>query len=475
MISFIVSVILLVLGHIFYGKFVEKVFRIEPNRKTPAIELNDGVDFMPLPGWKIFMIQFLNIAGLGPIFGAIAGALFGPVAFIWIVLGSIFAGGVHDYMSGMLSIRNEGKSVPEIVGKYLGSPYRAAMRIISVVLLVLVGVVFVVGPATILQGLTGLHSQVLIYIIFAYYLIATVVPIDKIIGKIYPLFGAALLFMAVGVGIMLFTKGYHIPELFENFKNMQVEPHKTPIFPVLFITIACGALSGFHSTQSPLMARCLTNEKQGRNVFYGPMISEVVVALVWAAASMSFFWGVKVLSQFDGNAAAIVNVISNSLLGKVGGALAIFGVVAAPITSGDTAFRSSRLIIADALNFKQSSIKNRLIVAIPLFIIGFFISKVDFNIVWRYFGFTNQLIATIVLWTATAYFAIKNKNFWIAYIPSVFMTAVCITFILMAPIGFGLPVIMSKYIGVILAIVIGIVFLVVKNKVYSDQNEEITI
>lgn len=475
MITFLVSIVLLVLGHLFYGKFVEKVFGVDPKAETPAIRLEDGVDFIPLPGWKIFMIQFLNIAGLGPIFGAIAGALFGPVAFIWIVIGSIFAGGVHDYMSGMLSLRNDGKSVPELVGKYLGQPYRMAMRVISVVLLVLVGVVFVAGPATILHGLTGLNVQMLIYIIFGYYLIATLVPVDKIIAKIYPLFGAALLFMAAGVGVMLFVGGFEIPELFGNITNMQATPMKTPIFPMLFITIACGAISGFHSTQSPLMARCLTNEKQGRSVFYGSMIAEGVVALVWAAAAMAFFGGVKGLAGFDGNAAAIVNVISNSLLGKVGGALAVFGVVAAPITSGDTAFRSARLTIADALNFEQHSMKNRLLVAIPLFVIGFFLSKVDFNIVWRYFGFTNQLIATIVLWTATAYFVIEKKNFWISYIPAVFMTSVCIAFIMMAPIGFGLPVMMSKYAGIALAIVIGIVFLAVKDKVYNKEGKKVTV
>ncbi|RUA09685.1 MAG: carbon starvation protein A, partial [Fusobacteria bacterium] len=467
---FFISIVLLVLGYLIYGKFVEKVFGIDPNAETPAVKLEDGVDFIPLPVWKIFMIQFLNIAGLGPIFGAIAGALFGPVAFIWIVIGSIFAGGVHDYMSGMLSLRNDGKSVPELVGKYLGNSYRMAMRFISVILLVLVGVVFVAGPATILHGLTGLNVQVLVYIIFAYYLIATLVPVDKIIAKIYPLFGAALLFMAAGVGVMLFVKGYKIPELFGNMTNMQANPMKTPIFPMLFITIACGAISGFHSTQAPLMARCITNEKQGRSVFYGSMIAEGVVALVWAAAAMSFFGGIKGLAGFDGNAAAIVNVISNSLLGKVGGALAVFGVVAAPITSGDTAFRSARLTIADALNFEQHSMKNRLLVAIPLFVIGFFLSKVDFNIVWRYFGFTNQLIATIVLWTATAYFAIEKKNFWITFIPSVFMTSVCIAFIMMAPIGFGLPVMMSKYSGIVLALVIGATFLATKNKVYTKEN-----
>jgi carbon starvation protein CstA len=375
-------------------------------------------------------------------------------------------------MSGMLSLRNDGKSIPELVGKYLGNPYRMAMRGVSVVLLVLVGVVFVSGPATILNGLTGINLQVLVYIIFGYYLIATLVPVDKIIAKIYPLFGAALLFMAVGVGVMIFVGGYDIPELFGNMKNMQADPMKTPIFPMLFITIACGAISGFHSTQSPLMARCLTNEKQGRNIFYGSMIAEGIVALVWAAASMAFFGGVEGLAEAGGNAASIVNIISNSLLGKVGGALAVFGVVAAPITSGDTAFRSARLTIADALNLEQHSMKNRLLVAIPLFVIGFGLSKIDFNIVWRYFGFTNQVIAAMVLWTATAYLVREGKNFWITFIPSVFMTSVCIAFIMMAPIGFGLPVMMSKYSGIAIAIIIGLIFLGVKDRVYTKKDDE---
>ncbi|MCK5703832.1 MAG: carbon starvation protein A, partial [Cyclobacteriaceae bacterium] len=332
----------------------------------PAYSLKDGVDYVPLPWWRIFLIQFLNIAGLGPIFGAVAGAMWGPVAFIWIVLGSVFAGAVHDYFSGMLSIKHKGLSITEIVGIYLGNGTKQFMRGFTVLLMVLVGTVFIMGPAKILSGLTpGFISMTFwVWVVFIYYLLATMLPINKIIGRIYPIFGLSLLFMAVGLIIALFVKGYHIPELnLDNLQNYHINANQFPIFPMLFITIACGAISGFHATQSPLMARCITNEKYGRRVFYGAMISEGVVALIWAAISMSFFGGIRELNEVmtanSGNAAFIVNEISNSLLGKIGGVLALLGVVAAPITSGDTAFRSARLIVADFLNYKQEPIKNR--------------------------------------------------------------------------------------------------------------------
>ncbi len=460
MYTFFISIVLLVLGHLFYSKFIEKIFVIRPNDKTPATRINDGVDFIPLPPWKLFMIQFLNIAGLGPIFGAIAGALFGPVAFIWIVIGSIFAGAVHDYMAGMLSLRHDGISIAELVGKYLGYPFMLAIRVISVVLLVLVGVVFVAGPASILHDLTNININILVYIIFIYYILATLLPLDKIISRIYPIFSIALLFMAFGVGFMTIVKGYTIPELFGNTYNMQNDPINVPIFPMLFITIACGAISGFHATQSPLMARCITNEKQGRNVFYGSMIAEGIVALIWAAAAMSFFDGVDGLSNFTGDAPAIVNIISKTLLGPVGGALAVFGVVVAPITSGDTSFRSARLTIADAFKFNQRPIINRLYIAVPLFTIGFLLSTVDFNILWRYFGFTNQLIASFTLWTIASFLIREFKNYWVALIPAMFMSAVCTTFILMSPIGFNLNILFSQIFGVMFALFLGAIFLI---------------
>lgn len=442
MITFLLSIVLLIAGYFVYGKFVEKVFGADDNIKTPAIRLEDGVDFVPMPGWKIFLIQFLNIAGLGPIFGAVAGALWGPVAFLWIVFGCIFAGGVHDYFSGMLSIRHNGTSVSEIVGHYLGNGFKQFMRVFSVVLLVLTGVVFVTGPAGILADLFGTKNvTIFVYIIFAYYLLATIVPVDKLIGKIYPIFGFALFVMAAGVASAMVINGTPIPEL--TLANLHPEPSKYPTYPLIFITIACGAISGFHATQSPLMARCCTSESQGRKIFYGSMIAEGVVALVWAAAAMSFFGGINQLSAalaaHGNNAAWVVNTVCNTWLGKVGGILAILGVVACPITSGDTAFRSARLNIADMLNFKQGSIKNRFIITIPLFAVGFVLTQVPFDIVWRYFGWANQTLATILLWASAMFLAKNNKNFWIAAIPAAFMTSVCVSYILMDKIGFGLP------------------------------------
>lgn len=455
MISFFSSIAILIIGYFTYGVFVEKVFGADENRKTPAITMEDGVDFMPLSWPRIFLIQFLNIAGLGPIFGAIMGALFGPAAFIWIVLGSIFAGGVHDYFSGMLSVRHEGKSISEIVGIYLGENARKIMRVFSVVLLILVGTVFMTGPAQLLANLNfaGLGSlNIWLAIIIVYYFLATILPVDKIIGKIYPLFGAALLIMAAGIGSMLIIKGYNIPEV--TLKNLH--PGGLSLWPMLFVTIACGAISGFHATQAPMMARCLPNEKYGRKVFYGSMIAEGIIALIWAAAAMTFFnGGVGGLNDAlinGGGTAGVVNTISSSLLGRVGGVLAMLGVIAAPITSGDTAFRSARLVIADALDYKQSETKSRLLVAIPLFVIGFALTRIDFNIIWRYFAWSNQTLATIVLWATAAYLITINKNHWIATVPGTFMTAVSVTYIFQAPEGFQLPQTISYPVGIIVAI-----------------------
>ncbi|SFV51406.1 Carbon starvation protein A [hydrothermal vent metagenome] len=470
MITFILSFVALFLGFMMYGRIVERVFGIEEDRVTPAIRLEDGVDFVPLPGWKIFMIQFLNISGLGPIFGAIAGAMFGPVAFLWIVLGGIVAGGVHDFMSGMLSVRNDGRSVAELVGHYLGEPYRVAMRIISIVLLLLVGVVFVMGPAAILHDLTSVDTTILMGIIFIYYVIATLIPVDKIIGKIYPFFGAVLLFMAIGVGGSLIFEDYHIPELIGNMHNFHANSDEIPIFPVLFITIACGAISGFHATQSPLMARCITNEKQARSVFYGAMLAESIVALIWAAAAMVIFGDVNGLNASGENPASIVNKVSTTMLGSFGGALAILGVVVAPITSGDTAFRSARLAIADSFRYSQKELTNRLYISIPLFVIALVITQVDFSVIWRYFGFTNQLIATMVLWASSAYLVSEGRNYLLTLIPAIFMTSVVTTFLLMSKIGFNLPIELSQYMGVAVAIVLGIIFLAVKDRVYKVQS-----
>lgn len=473
MITFLVSILLLVVGFFVYGKFAERVFGIDEKRPTPAITMNDGVDYVPLSWGKIFLIQFLNIAGLGPIFGAVAGAMWGPVVFIWIVVGCIFGGAIHDFYSGMMSVRSNGISIPEIVGKNLGNGIKHFMRIFTVLLMVLVGAVFIMGPAKILEGLTNGAVPLVLWaiLIFIYYVFATLLPVDKIIGKIYPFFGFVLLFMAVGITLALIFQGYNIPELsFENFANFHDNSDKFPIFPMLFVTVACGAVSGFHSTQSPLMARCITNEKQGRKVFYGAMIAEGIVALIWAAAGMSFFGGVKelnaIMAEHNGNAAWIVNEISNTLLGKFGAILAILGIVAAPITSGDTAFRSARLIIADFLNIKQSKIKMRILVSLPLFVVGFLLTQFDFAIIWRYMAWSNQTLAAIVLWAITVYLALNKKLYIISLIPAIFMTAVCIAYILVAPEGLKLEMNLSVIISLCVTLLISILFFFkIKNKV----------
>ncbi len=455
MISFILSLVALVVGYLVYGVIIEKIFGADPARPTPAQTMADGVDFVPLHWTKIFLIQLLNIAGLGPIFGAIMGALFGPAAFLWIVLGSVFAGATHDYLSGMMSVRHQGKSISEIVGIYLGENMRKLMVAFSVVLLILVGTVFMAGPAGLLAnlGMTGIFANKTFWlvIIIIYYFVATVVPIDKVIGRIYPLFGAALLFMAVGIAGAMIIGNFPIPEI--TLANLH--PKSLPLWPMLFITIACGAISGFHATQSPMMARCMTSEKYGRHVFYGAMIAEGVIALIWAAVAMSFFPnGILGLDEVltKGGPALVVNQISHSLLGTVGGILALLGVIVAPITSGDTAFRSARLTIADAVNYKQGPIKNRLLLAAPLFIIGIGLTFIDFSIIWRYFAWSNQTLATIVLWTGAAYLAKHGKFHWVATIPATIMTAVVTTYIIIAKEGLMLSATIANPVGIIVAV-----------------------
>lgn len=477
MITFLTSILVLILGYIFYSRFIEKIEGINPDRQTPAFKLRDNVDYVPMPVWRVFLIQFLNIAGLGPIFGAVAGAMWGPVAFIWIVLGSVFGGAVHDYFSGMLSVRHNGLSITEIIGIYLGKGTMQVMRGFTVVLMVLVGAVFIAGPAKILSGLTPEFATMTFWVsvVFVYYFLATMLPIDKIIGKIYPVFGFAVLFMALGLITALFVKGYNIPELsLANIRNFHTDASKFPIFPMMFITIACGAISGFHATQSPLMARCLTNEKLGRRVFYGAMISEGVVAMIWAAIGMAFYGGVKelndVMTAQQGNAATVVNNISNSLLGKLGGVLALLGVVAAPITSGDTAFRSARLIIADFLRFKQGPIKNRLLISIPLFAVGFLLTQVNFGIIWRYFAWSNQTLAMVVLWAITVYLLQARKLYWVTLIPAVFMTSVTVTYILLAPEGFSVRPAISYSVGVGTSIMALVTFLLMSRKYQIQLN-----
>ncbi|NLB25055.1 MAG: carbon starvation protein A, partial [Bacteroidales bacterium] len=459
MITLIVALIILTGGYFIYAKYLEGVFGADPKRTTPAVSMADGVDYIVLPCWKVFLIQFLNIAGLGPIFGAVAGAMWGPVAYLWIVLGAVFAGAVHDYFSGMLSIKHSGLSITEIVGIYMGNSTKQFMRIFTVFLMVLVGAVFIMGPAKILAGLTPGYTSMTfwVWIVFIYYALSTILPINKLIGRIYPVFGFALFFMAFGLITALFVKGYHIPELtFGNLKNFHNDPGNFPIFPMLFITIACGAISGFHATQSPLMARCISNEKLGCRVFYGAMVTEAIVAMIWATISMSFFGGIRELNdimyEHQGNAAWVVNEISNSLLGKFGAVLALLGVVAAPITSGDTAFRSARLIVADFLNLKQGPMKNRLLISVPLFAIGFFLTQINFDIIWRYFAWANQTLAAIVLWTITVYLVNDKKNYFITLVPALFMTYVTTTYLFLAPEGFHLSKLISYSAGGIITL-----------------------
>ena len=450
MFSFLICLALLIGGYFVYGGIVEKTFGPD-DRETPAVKINDGVDYVVLPQWKLFMIQLLNIAGLGPIFGALQGALWGPIVFLWITFGTIFAGAVHDYFSGMMSERNEGASISEIAGIYLGGAMKNVMRVFSVVLLVMVGTVFAVGPAGLIVTLfkNGGHEGIVattlfwLIIVLVYYFIATFISIDKIIGKIYPLFGICLIIMAIGVAVGIFTKPeYTIPEIWNNFGSMH--PSGTPVWSFMFITVACGAISGFHSTQSPLMARCMKSEKQGHFVFYGAMVSEGVIALIWAAAGCALYTITdgKMVGLAEalaaGQSAAIYDVCLKTM-GKVGVALAMIGVVICPITSGDTAFRSARLTLADWLKIDQDSYANRLKLCVPVLGVGAFLGIgnalgfIDYTVIWRYFSWTNQTLAMIVLWAASMYLFKEKKNFWITAVPATFMSAVSSTYFILAP------------------------------------------
>lgn len=485
MMWFLTCVAALIGGYFIYGTFIEKIFGINEKRQTPAHTKQDGVDYVSMSTPKVYLVQLLNIAGVGPIFGPIMGALYGPAAMLWIVLGCIFAGAVHDYFSGMLSIRNGGASVPTITGRYLGNGAKHFMNIFAIVLLLLVGVVFVSAPAGMITNLVNdqtdfaMSATTMVVVIFAYYIIATIVPVDKIIGRFYPLFGALLIFMSVGLITAIgFSDEHQIMggfEISDMFTNMN--PNDLPLWPALFITIACGAISGFHATQSPLMARCMENEKNGRFVFYGAMIGEGIIALIWCALALSFFGSVESLSEAvaNGGPGNVVYSASFGLLGVFGGILAFLGVVILPITSGDTAFRSSRLILAEYFNMEQKTLRNRLLMALPLFVIGGILTQVDFGIIWRYFGFANQSTAVMMLWTASAYLLRHNKLHWVTTVPAIFMTSVCITFILNnSQLGFGLPMQISTIVGVISALgVAAYVIKISKGKGETDlANEE---
>ncbi len=463
MITFIVAILALIAGYFLYGRFVDRFFGVDKNRVTPAVEHADGVDYQVLKPWRIFIIQFLNIAGLGPIFGAILGAMYGPIAYLWIVLGCIFMGAAHDYFSGMLSIRHDGKSLPDIVGHYLGKNVKRVMLIFTPFLLLVVGASFVNGPAGLLADMTGTNIRIWLYVVFAYYIIATLLPVDKIIGNIYPFMGVILLFMVLAVAAVLLVQGFtgeiHLTELtaetFRNYRNHASEYH---IIPTMFIVISCGAISGFHATQSPLMARCMNNEKYGRPIFYGAMIVEGIVACVWATAAMAYFGGPEGLNQAQAagdTPAIIVSDICNTWLGKLGAIIAILGVVVCPITSGDTAFRSIRLICGDALKLDQKPIKNRLLICIPIFIIAFILCNISFAQLWNYVGIGNQMLATITLWTCAAYFASVGKHHWIMSIPATFLTFICVCYFLVAPVkdgGLNLDYTIGYIAGVVVAI-----------------------
>ena len=463
MLTFIICVVLLLVGYLIYGKYVTKVFGPD-DRQTPAYALEDGVDYVPMPTWKVFLIQLLNIAGTGPIFGALGGALFGPIAYLWIVFGCIFAGAVHDYFCGMLSMRHNGASISELTGHYLGKGMLQVMRVFSVILLVMCGVVFTTGPAGLLALLTPevLDSTFWLWVVMIYYLIATFVPIDKVIGKLYPLFGACLIIMAIGVSAsMLFSGNYVMPELWENFGNQH--PQGTPIWSFMFIAIACGAISGFHATQSPMMARCCKSEKLGQKVFYGAMIAEGVIAMVWCAAGCTVYPVIKdsIAAGTAIGTSTVVYAICQSTMGKLGGALALLGVVACPISSGDTAYRSARLTIADWFKVDQGNWKKRLLLTLPLLGIGAVICHIDYSIVWRYFSWSNQTLAMIALWAASVYLAQNKKNFWLTAVPATFMSAVSATYFMAAGECMGLlwtpmGIPMSTYYPI--AVVVGIIF-----------------
>lgn len=448
---FLISVAALVLGYFIYGKVIERMFGADTTRATPACTMADGVDYVSMPTWKVFLIQLLNIAGVGPVFGPIMGALYGPAALLWIVLGSIFAGAVHDYLSGMMSVRYNGKSLPDVVGYALGNGMKQFMRGFSLLLVVLVGVVFVAAPAGLLANLTGWPLMAFVAIIFAYYFLATILPIDVIIGRLYPIFAIVLLVMAFGVSGGLIVKGY----AFYNWAEWTNQhPGNLPMWPLMFVTIACGAVSGFHATQSPIMSRCMSEEKYGRSVFYGAMIAEGIIGLIWATAGMTFYNSSPELAAAIGNGGpgAVVNTVCMTLLGPVGGALAILGVVVLPITSGDTAFRAARLIIADVLNYAQKTPMSRLYIAVPIFAIGIILSRVDFSILWRYFGWANQTLAAVTLWAGAAYLVRRNTFHWVASLPATFLTAVVIAYICMEKIGFNLSYDISVGIGCVFAV-----------------------
>ena len=476
MLTFGICLVVLVASYFLYGSLLSRIAKLDKGADVPSKSMFDGVDYIPLPRWRIFLIQLLNIAGTGPIFGAILGACYGPVAFLWITLGGIFMGAMHDFFAGVISLRNGGKSLPESIGKYRGGGMRRLSLVVIPVLMVLVGGVFIVTPSKILTSMSDIPYLAWVAVIIVYYFVATVMPVDKIIGRIYPLFGVALIFMALTMfGVLLFG-GYEVPEL-TSFENMHYNADKLPIVPTLFISIACGAISGFHATQSPLMARCVTSETQARPIFFGAMIAESIIALIWAAIAMVFFGGVEGLNGWmaeNGNdAGLVVSTISITTLGAVGGILALLGVVAAPITSGDTAFRSARLIVADMLNIDQQPIWKRLMVSAPLFAIGIGIAFVDFDIIWRYFAWSNQALSVLTLWMITAWLMHRRSRFvLLAMIPAILMTYICSTFVFVSDQFIGMGGVDAAYIygGAVTAIIAGLLIMKIRRDIKHETN-----
>lgn len=460
MVTFLSSIVLLIVGYLTYSKVVERVFVIDDSRKTPAYTQADGLDYVPMSWWKGWLIQLLNIAGLGPIFGAIAGALYGPVAFLWIVFGTIFAGAVHDYFSGMLSLKHGGAQFPKLVGEYLGDIARRFINIISIVLMVLVAAAFTAGPAQLISSVTPLTFTAALIIIFGYFVMAAILPINKIIGRLYPIFGVVLIIMAVGIGgALLFG-----PEEIPNLTLQNLHPGELPIWPLLMVTISCGAISGFHCTQSPIVSRTMKKESEGRKVFYGAMVAEGIIAMVWAAAGMTFFGGTGGLQSAlaAGGPAGAVNEISSTLLGSFGGLLAILGVIILPITTGDTALRSARMIFTEAASKWLNPDKRWVVLAVTIFlgVPMFYLSTIDYSFLWRYVGGTNQLVAAVMLWTATSYLLRENKAHWIAGVPALFMTAAVVTYWMYAPEGLSLGYTVSVGIGLAAAVAAGAVYAV---------------
>ena len=484
MVTFLICLTLLVAAYFTYGRFMERLVGIDPAAPTPAKRMADGVDYVAMPRWRIFLIQLLNIAGLGPIFGAVLGAAYGPVAFLWITLGGIFMGAVHDFAAGVISLRHDGASLPETAGIYLGNGVKIFMRLFSVGLMILVGAVFLSQPATLIAArldvpaLSGVAFGNFTWLLLAvlgvillYYIAATLLPVDKIIGRFYPVFGCVLLLMALGIlSVLLFGGRYTIPE-FTSFRNCIADPGKFPILPMLFTTIACGAISGFHATQSPIMARCVGNERDSRMIFYGAMIAESIIALIWAAIAMSFWGGVgglnAAIAEYNGSAAVMIDTIASTTLGRTIATLVIFGVIACAITSGDTAFRSARLIVADFMGVEQRSLRKRIYVSVPLFALGLvIIFALPFQAMWSYFAWMNQTLASVTLWMIAVYLCRRGRGVWAAAVPALIMTYVCASYIFISPLMFGMDNRVAAYLlgGAVTAAVAAAMFFRMRKK-----------